>query len=185
LSYVNKEDTNKASLFYDSAATRLLINKDTVQAIEVLRDKALKLSDGGFSRSDVMLSRLLRDRYRLALLKVDIFYVDKSYEEDNSSKGMLQEMYSVDIADALLRTLSPEPNYVVRKRLIHPKQTSRNPYVVENNEIRYDKNGEREYAEKLYSKISSSPRLKNIPFVRKSLSDRGNNNYISIIIKNK
>ncbi len=180
---LNKGDTSSAENFYDKIDS-LSVPKDRNEQFSALKKRVKALSGDQFSKYDAELNKLSMAIYQKPILKIDIFCVDKVYEEESSNRKKFQNMYSSELADSLLSILEQEPNFVVRKRLLGAiKKTS--IYSAATNEIRYDVKSEYSAAEMVREKIQADMQLKLVSFTLKALPERTRSNYISIFLKNK
>lgn len=161
-----------------------LEKKDTIAAINNLK-KAISFDFNNHQKLDTTLDKLLKSKYgqQTNLIKVDIFYTDREYENKYNNGQSFQYVYSEEIAGQLKDLLEKEKNLVVRIRLLRPKYSSGNPFLVYTNEIRFDSD-EKNQAEKIKEIAGSLPVQKPVEFFMALKSRTNTPNYISILLKN-
>ncbi|RYZ21850.1 MAG: hypothetical protein EOO16_11380 [Chitinophagaceae bacterium] len=168
----------------EEQAVKQLRQRDTLNAINSLKTAAALNLDSD-ERADTLLDNLFRRKYKKTLYKVDIFYVDREYEDPDQTGAKYQFAYAETIADAIRFTLLSEDNIVVRKRLLHLSHERPGMWEADGNEVRYDGSpGEAEEARRIIAQLAG-----NFKGNRIELKPRRINNptpgYISIVLRNK
>jgi cellulose biosynthesis protein BcsQ len=183
-SFSNNKDTQTANQYYTKAVNQALVYKDTMLAIQILKDHAQNLSDSNLSPFDISLNQLLIAKTNQILFKIDIFYVDEDFEDIHTT-AKFQTEYSEKIADLLVQQLSRESNFIIRKRMLRSKILPGNSFLTSQNEIRFNGRLEEMAAQRILALTASAFKSRRIELVLREIKSRNVSNYISIILKNQ